>query len=376
MKSPLALPIVIIALLIHGAHAQTTKEGFLIPQTNAELTFPRDHGSHPNFKIEWWYLTGHLFNESKARYGFQATFFRLAQRAPKANQEAVNFGADQLYMAHMAVVDVSSKRYHHEERLNRNGWDASSRSGDLGLRNGNWTLARAEDDSINLSGSIRADAQIDLTLTPTKPLVRFGKDGVSRKSADATASSYYLTFTRLATTGTLRIDGKDHQVHGQAWMDHEISSGQLSRDQIGWDWVSMQLNDGREIMAFILRTATGEPDPFSCLTWITQEGDTIHVPQDGFTWDYQGDWTSPTSKATYPIAPIIRVSDPNTGKAVTYTLRPVMKEQELIGRLTGIAYWEGACDVLNAKGDAIGQAYLELTGYAQGLANYLGADNR
>ncbi len=365
----------IVLLSLVSGHAQVTKEGFQIPQADNVLTFPKDHGSHPEYKIEWWYLTGHLYDEANKRFGFQATFFRLGQR-PRRDQDAAKaaFGSDQIYMAHMAVVDVSNKRYHHEERLNRGGWDAHAKVGDLDLRNGNWTLKRQPDDSIALSGSIRADVSVQLRLTPSKPLVRFGEDGLSRKSADAAASSYYLTFPRLKAQGALRIDGRDYNVHGQAWMDHEISSGQLARDQIGWDWVSMQLNDGREIMAFILRTETGEADAFSSLTWVTKSGETASKSKDEFAWEYQGHWTSRHSRAVYPIAPLIRTTDPDTGNPISFKLRPVIEDQELIGKLTGISYWEGACDVLDGGGEVIGVAYLELTGYSKGLTDYLGAE--
>lgn len=195
-----------------------------VPRVGHELTFPKDHGSHPDFKIEWWYLTGHLF-EGDRRFGFQATFFRLGQK-PVDVAAGDAFGESQIYMAHMGISDPETGRFLHEERLNRGGWDAGAKVGGLEVFNGDWKLVQVG-NGMRLTGSIKSEAGFELKLLPHKRHVIFGEEGISRKGPEGTAASYYITFPRLDVEGTLRLDGKTIEVAGEAWMDHEISSSQL-----------------------------------------------------------------------------------------------------------------------------------------------------
>lgn len=336
-----------------------TDDGFALPQPGRQFQFPRDHGSHPEFKIEWWYITGHLFSGDR-RFGFQATFFRRAERAEGSGE------VRQLHLAHMAVVDVATGRFLHQERLAREGWDAEASTSTLDLRNGGWSLRFVDaSDRMQLKGNVRGDARLTLELEPRKPLVFFGENGVSRKGDDATAASHYLTFTRLGTRGALTLGDQTFQVEGEAWMDHEISSSQLSRDQAGWDWISIQLSDMREVMVYRLRKRDGTSDPASRLYWIGKEGNPIPAP---FEWVTRTTWTSPFSKSTYPALVELRTREPETGKDVVFTVTPVVPDQELRGGVVGIDYWEGACDVdLDGKKRS-GRAYMELTGYAKDLS--------
>lgn len=354
----------------------TTADGFAVPQAGRRFVFPRDHGNHPDFRIEWWYVTGHLFTtETPARrYGFQATFFR--QAAPRATAADANpaFGTDHVYLAHMALVDVHTGTFLHQERLNRAGWDAAAATETLDLRNGDWSLRLADPADASLTptlvlrGGIDAEATFTLTLRATKPLVVFGEDGVSRKGADPAAASHYLTFTRLATDGTLTRRGERGtatvRVTGEAWMDHEISSSQLSAGQVGWDWLSVHLQDGRDVMLYRLRLRDGGADPASTLTWVDRAGATTRA---AFTWDVLERWRSPATGAEYPARIRVTTTDPATGASVTLTVEPLAAAQELPGTLGGIPYWEGACRVRDAAGREIGSAYLELTGYAKEL---------
>ncbi len=352
-----------------------TADGFSVPQPGRSLVFPRDHGSHPDFKIEWWYVTGHLFGDQDRRFGFQATFFRRA--GPRRAQEtpapapAALFGDDELHLAHIALLDVQGGRFLHEERLNRRGWDADSSTNTLAVRNGNWSLRLGPqaDGPLSLQGSIRADAAFSLSLAPLKPLVIFGENGVSRKGAAPTAASYYLTFSRLAVTGTVTLAGRRHVVRGQAWMDHEISSSQLDDDQAGWDWASLQLQDGREIMAYRMRKKDGRTDPFSQLAWVDANGLVRHFKSTQFAWSALQTWKSPATGADYPVRVALTTTDPASGQTVRYTLAPILLEQELRGALGGIPYWEGACHVLDEQGAIVGSAYLELAGYAGNLGD-------
>jgi len=355
------LAIILFFIGIAGpACAQTspgTVDGFAVPERGHEFSFPRDHGSHPEFKLEWWYLTGHLFAKDGRRFGYQATFFRSA--APDKST--------QLYLAHMALIDVRSEKFHYQERLNRGGWDADAAIGKLDVHNGPWSLRMTDPATarMELHGGVRADARFVLNLAPLKPLVAFGDDGVSRKGAERTAASYYLTFPRLRTEGTLTVGEETFTVTGETWMDHEISSSQLGSKQVGWDWAGVQFDDNREIMFYRLRLRDGSADPASSLTWVDASG---RQERTGFKkWEVLSRWTSPTTGAVYPSRIRITTTDPATRRETSFTLEPLVQNQELAGRLGGIPYWEGACRVLDAGDKVVGSAYLELTGYAKDL---------
>ena len=360
-----------------------TKDGYAIPQPGHRFTFPNDHGNHPEFKLEWWYVTGHLRTQGGRRFGFQATFFREAgPNQPLESETSTDFSHRPLYLGHMALLDVAEGRFLHQSRLNRSGWDAGSVSNRLDVWNGNWRLTGMDKNvtpkwsessqlELRLAGSIRGDAILDLLLTPEKPLVIFGTNGVSRKADSSSAASYYLTFSRLAAKGSMVLGGESLAVEGLAWMDHEISSGQLGEGQVGWDWACLQLNDGRDIMTYRLRNSDGSTDPNSSLTWVNPDGATTPVGPDKFRWRATRTWKSPITGAKYPNWVRIETTDPVSGKPISLDLEPLAERQELIDELSGIAYWEGGCRVRDADGRDIGQAFLELTGYSASLASRL-----
>ncbi len=345
-----------------------TTEGFAVPQPGRVFTFPRDHGSHPEFNVEWWYVTGHLFAEDGRRFGYQATFFRQASKGD--GPENPLFQHRQMYLTHMAFLDVKTGRFLHQERVNRGGWDADSSLKGLDVFNGNWSLKMddAANNHLTLHGSATGDAAFDLQLKPSKPLVMFGENGVSRKASLPTAASHYLTFPRLTTEGTVRIGDQTLKVHGESWMDHEISSSQLSPEQIGWDWAAIQLKDGRELMVYRMRLKSGGVDPFSTLAWIDAAGGVKHSSPDHFSWKERGFWQSKVTQARYPVHVEITTNDPMTQKPVSLRLEPLAEAQEQTGALGGTAYWEGACRVLDDQGKDIGSSFLELTGYSGDLS--------
>ena len=365
----LVLSLSLWIMILHPCEAATVdSEGFRFAQPGYEFSFPRDHSSHPEFKIEWWYLTGHLWNEDRSRrFGYQATFFRRGVRPSLSNKPATPFGSSQVYLAHMTILDVQSKAFVYEERINRNGWDAGASADSLNVFNGNWFLkadpAATESDGMTLLGSVRADALFELSLQATKPKVFFGQDGLSRKGKNPSAASHYITYPRLATKGTLTFRGETFQVQGQTWMDHEISSSQLDYGQVGWDWASVQLDSGEEIMVYIMRQKDGSVDPFSTLAWIDSKGTVTHIGPDQFSWTKQDYWTSPHSIASYPIQSELQFKHPLSGDSIRLRFSPLASDQEIQGELGGIRYWEGACEVLDPDSMVIGSAYVELTGY-------------
>lgn len=352
-----------------------TPTAFRVAEPHYRYQFPRDHGSHPGFKIEWWYLTGQLKHaHGDRRFGFQATFFRRGLH-PQSQDEASSppfLGGQQIYLAHMALLDVESGAFHYEERIHRNGWDAHADVHTLDVRNGNWSLKGRDDfarnEAMTLQGSVRAEAAFEFQLQPLKPKVIFGKEGVSRKGADPSAASHYITFTRLGATGTIQLEGETIPITGTAWMDHEISSSQLDEHQVGWDWASVQLNTGEEIMVYVMRRDDGGVDPFSTLAWVTRDSQLTHLQSDAFRWSPTGFWDSPHSGARYPIESELRFQPPHSQAPLTLRFKPLVRDQEIQGELGGIRYWEGACDVLDEENRSIGTAYVELTGYDGKLA--------
>ena len=351
-----------------------TSDGYAIPQPGRPFVFPRDHGSHPEFAIEWWYITGHLTATNQSQFGFQATFFRRALvPAGSTNVSASSaFGNEQIYLAHMALVDKTSGKFRYQERLNRDGWDANSATNTLDVRNGNWSLRLAPKnpgarDLFELQATVGAEAAFGLELEPMKPLVIFGTNGVSRKASDPGASSHYLTFPRLALNGTLTLGGTNLPVTGEAWMDHEFSSSQLGAGQVGWDWLSVQLFDGRELMAYRMRRQDGTTDPFSTVAWINAQGEVRQTGPSEFKWTVLEQWRSRQTGADYPARVRLEAVNPATVRPEIFIVQPVVADQELTGKVGGVGYWEGACRVLDENKHEIGRAYMELTGYGESL---------
>ena len=370
----LLMPLSLSLSLWAEDNSKLTPDGFAIPQPGREFTFPRDHGSHPEFAIEWWYVTGHLTATNQSQFGFQATFFRRALVPPGDTNRSLSaaFGNRQIFLAHMALVDKTTGKFRFQERLNREGWDAAAATNTMDVRNGNWFLRllpepTAAKETFELQATVGADTAFQLNLTPTKPLVIFGTNGVSRKAGDPAAASHYLTFPRLAAIGELMLGDEKMAVTGEAWMDHEFSSSQLGKDQVGWDWLSIQLFDGRELMAYRMRRKDGSTDPFSTVAWIDNQGVVRQTGPDKFKWTMSEHWRSPKTGAEYPSLVRLEATNPATSRPEEFIIEPCVSDQELTGKVGGVGYWEGACRVLGDDKRQVGRAYLELTGYDTSL---------
>ena len=220
-------------------------------------------------------------------------------------------------------------------------------------------------EKMKLKFTVRGEASVGLDLIPMKPLVLFGKDGVSRKGSTPEAASHYLTYPRLKAEGTVKSGKSASLVKGEAWMDHEFSSSQLDEGQVGWDWAALQLQDGREIMVYRMRRENGSSDAASTFSIVNREGGLDQRSRDAFQWVALSQWRSPRTQALYPNH--VRI----TSNGEAFELRPLANDQEHGGNLTGLPYWEGACDVLDPQGKIIGRAFLELAGYAGDLRRYL-----
>ncbi len=344
-------------------------KGYRVPTPDYVPVFPRDHGSHPEHGIEWWYWVGHLNAvDSGKEFGFQSTIFRLAGDPEKSGvTQSEPFGNQNLFLVHTALSDFEEEKYIHHERVMREGWQARSSEKTLSLTVGGVKVnLLEEEDGHKVVTRYPDGAKLELTFKPTKPLVSFGDRGLSRKGAGPASVSWYWSYTRLQAKGTLFQNGEEIAVEGIAWMDHEISSSQLGEDLAGWDWTCMQLDDGTELKAYRLRKKDGGSDPWSAVYWIDQEGNTERVYADSFTWKTLDTWTSPKTELQYPTSVEVSVKHPTNGQQV-YQLRPLLDAQEFTGNRSDNAYWEGACEVLNEDGKRIGMAYLELAGYGGGL---------
>jgi len=346
-----------------------SSKGYKVPRPDYEPSFPADHGAHRKYGLEWWYWIGHLKTESgEKEFGFQSTVFRVAGDPNESNNSESNaFGNKQLFLAHAALSNLSSKQYLHNERVVREGWQARASTDTLGLDVAGIHASMAPDGkSHTLHTRYPNGGILELTLTPTKPLIRFGDRGLSRKGDGASSVSWYWTYTRLKAEGMLTQDGKTDKVEGLAWMDHEISSSQLGKGLVGWDWTCMQLDDGTEVKAYRLRKDDGTSDRWSAVYWIDEKGGVQKVYADQFTWEEEEEWTSPTTGLSYPTTVRIKAKHPTEGMQ-NYRLRPLLDNQEFTGNRADNAYWEGACEVLDTKDRVIGKAYLELAGYGGGL---------
>ena len=347
-------------------------------QARQALQFPRDLGSHPDFAIEWWYITGQL-QAGPREFGFQITFFR--SRVPVTQGMRSSFAAKQLIFAHAAVTDVAGKRLLHDQRIARASGNAqidlaTASETDTDLRLGNWLLKR--DGNGNGNGSTYqaqasgSDFSFQLKLRETQPLLLQGDQGWSRKGPEVSQASYYYSLPQLQVNGQLSLGEQTLAVQGQAWLDHEWSRSLMHPDAVGWDWIGMNLLDGSALTAFRLRTKGGTAlwaggslrAPGSTQAEIFGPEDVIFTPQR--------QWKSPSSGTSYPVqwSVQIRRTQPKTGlkEPERYTVSAVIDNQELDSRQsTGAIYWEGLSELQDSRGSVVGRGYLEMTGYASPL---------
>ena len=344
----------LLFLIAGAAVAQYT-----VAKAGYQYEFPRDHFNHPEYETEWWYYTGNLRAEDGRRFGFELTFFR--QGVDRSHAESSPWVVRDVYLAHFAISDLSGAKFWHTERLNRSGPGIAGvvEAQEL-IWNGNWQVKIAPD--VQRLSAVEGAHAVDLEMRGEKPPVIHGRGGVSQKSAGEGHASHYLSFTRLLTRGTLEVDGKRYAVEGTSWMDHEFFTASMSGDLSGWDWLSLQLDDGAEVMLYRLRRKDGTVEPYSSGTYVAADGKSTFLSRDDFSMEPTGrSWTSGETKATYPIA--WRVSVPRFGLDLTITTP--LASQELAGKGEyDPSYWEGAIDVLGTRK---GVGYLEMTGYAKAL---------
>jgi predicted secreted hydrolase len=333
-------------------------EDYKIAQPEYEFHFPRDYFNHEDYRTEWWYYTGNVKSADGHRFGYELTFFR--QGVSRAEGGSPWFVRD-LWMAHIALSDIGGQRFCSEERLNRSGPGLAGVNAAEGLVwNGNWQ-ARIAEKQEQLHG-VADKFSLSLKLVPVKQPVIQGQNGVSQKSEGAGHASHYFSLTRLLTSGSIQLGTDTYTVDGTSWMDHEFFTESMAINETGWDWLSVQLKDGAELMLYRLRHKDGGIDPYSSGSYVDASGKSQFLPASEFVLTPEGEtWTSPSTRASYPVR--WHVSIPRL--KMELDVSTPLKSQELSGGF-GPSYWEGAIDVSGVRDNKTlhGVGYLEMTGYA------------
>lgn len=326
--------------------------------------WPRDHGSHPEYRTEWWYCTGIVRDESQREFGYQFTLFRHGIDPSEPREHESRIRTRHLVMGHFAIADLATESFHKAERIRRKAPGfayASTEDMDIGIDG--WALKRHDGDRITITADDpEAGIAIELELLPGKPLVFHGENGYSQKGIETGNASAYVTWPRLKTVGTLQVHEKTFNVSGTTWFDHEWGTSQLGDGVKGWDWFGLRLDDGRDLMAFYLRREDGTIDPMSSATLVDADGTSRSLRYGEFSISPLQTWTSPTTGATYPSKWKIEI--PNESIALTLTSRIANAEMGT-GESTGTVYWEGPVRI---EGSHSGEGYAELTGYTESIA--------
>jgi len=359
-----------IAAALMGIYLFVVGFTYQLALPGRKLTFPADHYSHPDFKTEWWYYTGHLETDSGKKYGYQVTFFRFGVRdRQKETKEPPLF--TELYMAHFALSDIAAKKFIFRERINRGiagkagGRGYGDKAGAAVDRylvwNEDWKVVGDERNhliQVNDRGT-----RLRLSLKAVKAPSLHGENGLSQKGEGEGRASYYYSLTRMQAEGELAIDGKNEKVRGLSWMDHEFGSNQLGEDQVGWDWFSIQLDNNTELMLYLMRRKDGSVDPYSSGTLVSANGATKPINLRDYRVEVLDRWKSQKSGANYPMK--WKVTIPS--EEIELDILPAFHDQELItNRSTRVTYWEGAVGIKGKfrNKPVTGDGYVEMTGYA------------
>jgi predicted secreted hydrolase len=330
-----------------------------------EWSFPRDHWAHEGYRTEWWYFTGYLGE----RFAYQFTMFRIGV-LPERPDFSSAWTATSFVLGHAALTDLHTKRHWFSEVLYRE-IPLLAGYGEFPEPRIGWSRAPAGTDgvwSLDWNGDgFDFEAKDDgegfgfrLSTRPKKPLVFQGPGGFSRKGKTEDAASLYYSFTSLATEGEVVVGNERFEVEGESWMDKEFSSSQLAENQVGWDWFSLRLDDGRELMLYLMRAKNGAVD-YANGTLVDARGEASHLDRSAFDVEVLDHWTSPATSARYPSKWRIRV--PGLDLRVT----AVVADQENRSRLPrGVFYWEGAVSVETSDGTPLGRGFVEMTGYGEG----------
>jgi predicted secreted hydrolase len=346
----------------------TNNGGWSVALPGYQITLPADHYPHYQYRTEWWYFTGNVQTAVGREFGYQLTFFRFGYRPPGVGDRfASRFVMNDLKFAHFAVTDVSASQFHFDSRVSRGAY------GEAGFGDGD-RLAWIDDWKLDFNNTFRLkaaakDYAIELELTPERPAVLQGANGLSQKADGAGHASYYYSITRLNTSGTIKVGAETYPVKGSSWFDREWATNQLSPQQSGWNWFAIQLSDGGDMMLYQMRLKQGGLDTHSTGKWIAPGGATTDLAADEFRLSPVKYWVSPASKGNYPVAWKLTILKLDLDLDIT----PAVENQELN---LGVVYWEGSIRLTGQRaGKPVhGVGYMELTGYAAGTGEAIGSE--
>lgn len=335
--------------------------GFARAERVIPFVFPDDHGPHPGFRNEWWYFTGNLRTAGGRRFGYQVTFFRNAMLpAPVATEAepASAWRTRTLWMAHVALTDVDARRHRAGERFSRGAPGlAGARALPLSVWLEDWRLDAGPEGAHGFPWRLQVQTEgfaLDLALSSVAPPVLQGDRGLSQKSTEPGNASYYYSFPRLSTAGTVFVDGRQHRVEGLSWGDREWSTSALGEDQTGWDWFALQFDSGESLMYYQLRRGALGPDPLSRGSWVDAHGTVRVVPAREVELRELAYWQGSDGR-DYPVRWSLRW----LAEGREWLVEAVLPEQF---NALSVRYWEGAVDVRDvASGEPVGQGYLEMT---------------
>ena len=349
------------------------QEGYLQATGPRDFVFPDDHGAHPGYKTEWWYYTGNVFTAEGRQFGYQFTIFRnqlsppIDSIDPEKSSEN-DWSTDQLYLAHFAISDVAEADHVFEERFSRGAAGLAGAEIDpyrVWLEN--WSIERLPNSDENdqsfpmrLRGEMNDGTAIDLKLQPEKPLILHGDQGYDQKGSDSGNASYYISFTRMATQGDVVKEGITHEVTGSSWMDHEWSTSALDDGQTGWDWFSMQLSNGYDLMYYQIRSADPSVPAQTTGTLVDPNGQTTDVEDLEVDLQMLDYWTSPHSGDRYPRSWTLSIPELD----IALEMETLFNDQEM---RVSVRYYEGTIGVSGemAGEEITGSGYIEMTGYEQ-----------
>jgi predicted secreted hydrolase len=340
----------------------TTSDAFARATVPGAVNFPRDLGPHEDYQTEWWYYTGNLQTEDGRDFGYQFTIFRRAiqpmSEIPQVDNPST-WRSNQIYLAHFTVSDMGGDEFHVAERFSRGGAElAGAQAQPYYVWLEDWSVTEVEPGTVRIQADTE-DVSLDLTLVETMPPVLHGDGGLSQKGPEPGNASYYYSIVRQATSGELVIGEETFQVDGLSWKDHEYSTSALSPGSVGWDWFSLQLDDGSALMLFQIRRDDGSIEPYSSASFISNDGALQTLGHEEWQLDVLDTWTSPHSGGEYPAHWRLRIPS----IALDLEGRPMMADQELN---VSTIYWEGASEFSGTlSGEPVtARGYVEMTGYA------------
>ena len=357
MRKATLLFMPILALIFLGGGLRAELPDYPTVTRGRIFAFPTDHGEHPEYRTEWWYVTGTLDTEDHRKQGFQVTFFRT--RPPVDQNSQSTFAPKQIIFAHVALSDAKVGKLLHDQRAARSGFGlAEAKIGNTEVNIKDWVLKGVGTNRFSATISSK-EFGLNLIFNLSQPILLQGENGFSQKGPNPADASYYYSIPQLKVSGMVTQNGAAQKVTGTAWLDHEWSSNYLSREAVGWDWTGLNFNDGSALMAFQMRRSDGSA-LWAGGTFRRADGSSNTLGPQQISFQMDQSWKSPHTEAIYPINQTVKIMLPEGPRE--FPLTPLFKDQELDGRAGGLpVYWEGAVTTPGGSG------YLELTGYVDPL---------